>query len=130
RFYDEGEAKHAYTYAKTGRVVLAQPGGVAYQIYDKTGIDLFRHGRDYPATMVEAPTLAELARRIGIEAKPFRRTIADSKQACRADVAVMAGERDGKSTVGIAPRKSNWAEPISKGPFRAYPITAGVTFTF
>jgi hypothetical protein len=50
RFYDEGEAKHAYTYAKTGRIVLAQPGGVAYQIYDQTGIDLFRHGRDYPAT--------------------------------------------------------------------------------
>ncbi len=62
RFYDEGEAKHAYTYAKTGRAVLQQPGGVAYQIYDQTGIDLFRHGRDYPATNVEAPTLAELAR--------------------------------------------------------------------
>ena len=55
RFYDEGEAKHAYTYAKTGRAVLHQPGGVAYQIYDQTGIDLFRHGRDYPATNVEAP---------------------------------------------------------------------------
>src|SRR5262249_3167455 len=37
RFYDEGEAKHAYTYAKTGRLVLQQPGGVAYQIYDQTG---------------------------------------------------------------------------------------------
>src|SRR5207244_8374413 len=75
RLYDEGEAKHAYTYAKTGRVVLAQPGGVAYQIYDQTGIDLFRHGRDYAATSVEAATLEELAVKLGIEVEPFKHTI-------------------------------------------------------
>ena len=130
RFYDEGEAKHAYTYAKTGRAVLQQPGGVAYQIYDQTGIDLFRHGRDYPATMVEAPTLAELAHKIGIEPEPFLRTIEEFNAACRKDVAFMAGELDGKCTVGITPKKSNWADADRKGPFRAYPITGGVTFSF
>src|SRR5882724_5699978 len=130
RFYDEGEAKHAYTYAKTGRLVLQQPGGVAYQIYDQTGIDLFRHGRDYPATNVEAPTLAELAQKIGIEPEPFLKTIEAFNAACRADVAFMPGELDGKGTVGITPKKSNWAMPIVKGPFRAYPITGGVTFSF
>jgi tricarballylate dehydrogenase len=130
RFFDEGEAKHAYTYAKTGRAVLQQPGGVAYQIYDQTGIDLFRHGRDYPATMVEAPTLAELAQKIGIEPEPFLRTVEEFNKACRKDVAFMAGELDGKSTVGITPKKSNWAVPIEKGPFRAYPVTGGVTFSF
>src|SRR5213080_74809 len=96
RFYDEGEAKHAYTYAKTGRVVLQQPGGIAYQIYDQTGIDLFRHGRDYPATNVEAPTLAELAKKIGIEPEPFLRTVEEFNAACRGDVAFMPGELDGK----------------------------------
>ena len=130
RFYDEGEAKHAYTYAKTGRLVLQQPGGVAYQIYDQTGIDLFRHGRDYPATMVEAPTLAELAVKIGIDTEPFLHTIETFNAACRTDIAFMAGELDGKSTVGITPKKSNWAMPIVKGPFRAYPVTGGVTFSF
>lgn len=130
RFFDEGEAKHAYTYAKTGRIVLQQPGGVAYQIYDQTGIDLFRHGRDYPATMVEAATLAELAHKIGIEPEPFLQTVAEFNRACRSDVAFMAGELDGKSTIGITPKKSNWAMPIVKGPFRAYPITGGVTFSF
>jgi tricarballylate dehydrogenase len=130
RFFDEGEAKHAYTYAKTGRAVLQQPGGVAYQIYDQSGIDLFRHGRDYPATMVEAVTMAELARKIGIEPEPLLRTVEDFNKACRTDVAFMPGELDGKCTVGISPRKSHWAEPLIKGPFRAYPITAGVTFTF
>jgi len=130
RFYDEGEAKHAYTYAKTGRLVLQQPGGVAYQIYDQTGIDLFRHGRDYPATNVEAPTLAELAKKIGIEPEPFLQTIKEFNAACRTDVPFMAGELDGKGTIGITPKKSNWAMPIEKGPFRAYPITGGVTFSF
>jgi tricarballylate dehydrogenase len=130
RFFDEGEAKHAYTYAKTGRAVLQQPGGVGYQIYDQTGIDLFRHGRDYPATMVEAPSIAELARKIGVEPEPLVRTIEEFNKACRSDIAFMPGELDGKGTIGISPKKSNWAEPLVRGPFRAYPITAGVTFTF
>jgi tricarballylate dehydrogenase len=130
RFFDEGEAKHAYTYAKTGRAVLQQPGGVAYQIYDQTGINLFRHGRDYPATMVEAPSMAELARKIGVEPEPFLRTVEEFNKACRGDVAFMPGELDGKCTVGISPRKSHWAQPLTRAPFRAYPITAGVTFTF
>ena len=130
RFYDEGEAKHAYTYAKTGRLVLQQPGGVAYQVYDQKGINLFRHGRDYPATMVEAPTIAALARKIGIEPEPLQRTVEEFNAACRKDVRFMPGELDGKCTVGIAPKKSNWAEPLTEPPFRAYPITAGVTFSF
>ena len=130
RFFDEGEAKHAYTYAKTGCAVLQQPGGVAFQIYDQTGIGLFRHGRDYPATMAEAPSIAELARKIGIEPEPLVRTVEAFNAACRKDIAFNAGELDGKSTVGLTPKKSNWAEPLTKGPFRAYPITAGVTFTF
>ena len=27
-------------------------------------------------------------------------------------------------------RKSNWARPISKGPFKAYPIISSIVFTF
>src|ERR1700679_2370140 len=77
RFFDEGEAKHAYTYAKTGRAVLQQPGGVAYQIYDQTGIDLSAHGRDYPPPMVEAPTIEDLASKIAVEPEPLARTIAE-----------------------------------------------------
>jgi tricarballylate dehydrogenase len=130
RFYDEGEAKHAYTYAKTGRLVLQQPGGVAYQIYDQKGINLFRHGRDYAATMVEAPTIADLATQIGVEPELLVRTVEEFNAACRKDVPFMPGDLDGKCTVGITPKKSNWAEPLTEPPFRAYPITAGVTFSF
>ena len=130
RFYDEGEAKHSYTYAKTGRAVLAQPGSAAFQIYDQTGIDMFRHGRDYKATVFEAETIAELATKIGIEPAILVHTVEKFNAACRTDVAFDARKLDGKSTTGISPPKSNWAVPIVRGPFRAYPVTAGITFTF
>ena len=49
RFIDEGEDFHAYTYAKTGAEILKQPGGIAYQIFDKKLEDcvstLFVRGR-------------------------------------------------------------------------------------
>ena len=130
RFYDEGEAKHSYTYAKTGRAVLAQPGGAAFQIYDQTGVELFRRGPNYKATMFEAPSIAELAQKIGIEPAVLVHTVEEFNAACRSDVPLDPRVLDGKCTIGISPPKSNWAEPIQRAPFRAYPITAGVTFTF
>jgi tricarballylate dehydrogenase len=130
RFYDEGEAKHSYTYAKTGRAVLAQPGGVAFQVYDQTGIGLFRRGSNYTATVFEAPTIAELAKKIGIEPAVLGHTVEEFNAACRSDVPLDPRTLDGKCTVGISPPKSNWAEPILHAPFRAYPVTAGITFTF
>ena len=33
------------------------------------------------------------------------------------------------STTSAEP-KSNWASPIERGPFRAYPVVGGITFTF
>ncbi len=130
RFYDEGEAKHSYTYAKTGRAVLAQPGASAFQIYDQTGVDLFRRGRNYTATVFEADTIAELAKKIGIEPAVLVHTVEEFNAACRKDVPFDPRKLDGKCTVGISPPKSHWAEPIVRPPFRAYQVTAGITFTF
>jgi tricarballylate dehydrogenase len=130
RFFDEGENKHAYTYAKTGHAVMGQPGGVAYQIYDQKGVRLFRHGRHYPTTMVEADTLEDLASKIGVAPEVLAHTVKEFNDACRKDVAFDATKLDGKSTVGIAPKKSNWAEPLTEPPFRALPVSGGITFTF
>jgi tricarballylate dehydrogenase len=38
--------------------------------------------------------------------------------------------KDGKCTVGIEPRKSNWAQALDTPPFDAYATTCGITFTF
>ena len=37
---------------------------------------------------------------------------------------------DGKATVGLHPPKSNWAQTLDQGPFYAYPVTGGITFTY
>ncbi|MDP3241534.1 MAG: FAD-binding protein, partial [Reyranella sp.] len=38
--------------------------------------------------------------------------------------------KDGRSTRGLAVPKSNWANTIDEGPFEAYAVTCGLTFTF
>jgi len=130
RFYDEGEANLSYTYAKTGAAVLAQPGSTAHQIFDQKGVDLFLHGAEYTDNYEVAPTIAELATKIGLQPEVLAHTVEAYNAACRTDMPFDASKLDGKCTTGLSPNKSNWAEPIVKGPFRAYPITCGVTFSF
>jgi tricarballylate dehydrogenase len=129
RFFDEGEAQHSYTYAKTGRAVLAQPGGTAYQIYDRRGIQCFRYPH-HQATFVEAATIAELAPAIGIEPKVLAHTVGEFNRAVADELPFDPRKPDGRSTRGLAIPKSNWACRIEAPPFRAYPVTGGITFTF
>lgn len=130
RFYDEGEAKHSYTYAKTGRAVLAQPGSVATQIFDAKTYKLFREGNYVGATMHEANTIAELAKKIGLAPEILEDTVKKFNAACNDALPFDPGNLDGKHTTGIEPRKSNWAVKIDTPPYRAFPVTCGVTFTF
>jgi tricarballylate dehydrogenase len=39
-------------------------------------------------------------------------------------------ELDGVATTGLHPAKSNWACPIDRAPFHAYPIMSANVFTF
>jgi tricarballylate dehydrogenase len=129
RFFDEGEAQHSYTYAKTGRAVLAQPGGSAFQIYDQRGIGCFRYPH-HNATYVEAATIGELAAQIGIEPKVLEHTVTEFNRAVADDRPFDPSKPDGRATRGLAVPKSNWACRIEMPPFRAYPVTGGITFTF
>lgn len=130
RFYDEGEARHSYTYAKTGWAILSQPGAVAYQIYDQKSLPLLNKRYYDFAQPIEAPTIKELATKIGIEPVVLTHTVDEFNNAVREDIQFDATKLDGKCTVGIVPKKSNWAIRIDKPPFRAYPVTGGITFTF
>lgn len=129
RFFDEGEARHSYTYAKTGWAVLAQPGAVAYQIYDRKTIPLLGNRYEF-STPIEAGSIAELAGKIGVERAVLEHTVREFNNAVRKDIAFDATKLDGKCTEGIAPRKSNWASPLNEPPYWAYSITGGITFTF
>jgi len=132
RFIDEGEANVWLTYAKTGWAIRAQPGGVAYQVFDSKSIHLLEP-RYSTGTPIVADTLEELAEKIAVDSKEFLATVAAYNAAVPAD----ADERfDPFSDDGVTaepvdqPRKTHWARAIDEGPFTAYMVTCGVTFTY
>ena len=129
RFFDEGEAQHSYTYAKTGRAILTQPGAVAWQIYDQTGIRQHRYPH-HKASFEEAADIGGLARKIGLAPEVLVHTVAEFNAACRDEAPFDPTRPDGKKTRGLSVPKSNWANRIDTPPYRAYPVTCGITFTF
>ncbi len=130
RFFDEGEASHAYTYAKTGRTVHLQPGSVAYQIYDQKALAHANYGKDADATRFEANTIAELARKIGLNPEVLANTVETFNAAVRTDIPYDRSKLDGRRTEGLSPDKTNWANPLDEPPYYALPVTGGITFTF
>ncbi|MBI2871738.1 MAG: FAD-dependent tricarballylate dehydrogenase TcuA [Chloroflexi bacterium] len=128
RFVDEGEDLGQYTYAKTGRSILAQPRSLAFQIFDQKTVHL-REKRYETGKPVVADTLDELARRLGLDPAALNRTVQEFNAAVR-DGEFDPSRKDGKSTAGLEPPRSNWAQRIDSPPFVAYPVTGGITFTF
>jgi tricarballylate dehydrogenase len=132
RFVDEGADFHSFTYAKYGRAVLEQPGQFAWQVFDAKVLHLLRPEYGIArVTKVRAQTLEELAGKLeDVNAEGFLRTVRAFNAAVRADVPFDPYTRDGRGTVGLEPKKSNWANAIDQPPFEAYATTCGITFTF
>jgi tricarballylate dehydrogenase len=132
RFVDEGRDFRNYTYAQFGRAVLEQPGHFAWQIFDaKVDGLLYAEYRFHDAHYVEAETLAALLPKLeGVDREAARRTIEAFNAAVMEDVPFDPTVKDGKGTRGLALPKSNWAQRIDTPPFKAYPVTGGITFTY
>lgn len=131
RFVDEGADFRNYTYAKYGAEVLTQPGAVAYQIFDAQTAPLLREDeyRAPGASRVEAHTIGELGQKLGLDPDALAQTIDQFNAAVRPGT-FNPSIKDGKSTVGLSPPKSNWALPIEQPPFLGYAVTCAITFTF
>lgn len=151
RFMDEAPADPILYLEEHCRQINAQPNGIGYFIGDARLDDIPAWRRmmrtDQPA--IEADTIEELAQKIGVPFHALARTIAEFNAACpdsdgfayaRDDEAAMkafvngdpfdwGAVFDGLATLDIEPPKSNWARPVSKGPFRCYPIISTMTFT-
>lgn len=132
RFVDEGADFRNFTYAKYGRRILEQPGNFAWQIFDSKVSELLRSEyRIRQVTTVKAHSLEELARGLdGVDGPEFLNTVAVFNASVDHDVAFNPNVKDGRSTLGLDPPKSNWATTISEPPFEAYMVTCGITFTF
>jgi tricarballylate dehydrogenase len=132
RFLDEGADFRNYTYAKYGRVILAQPGHFAWQLFDRKVLHLLRDEyRIRRVTKVSADTLEALVGKLeGVDAAAALATITTYNRAVRTEVPFNPNVKDGRSTEGLSIPKSNWANSIDEAPFEAYAVTCGITFTF
>jgi len=132
RFVDEGADLRNYTYAKYGHEVLKQPQQFAWQVFDGKVLHLLRDEyRIRQVTKASAATLEELAGKLeGVDPNAFLETVRAYNAAVRTDVPFDPTVKDGRGTRGIAPPKSNWANPLDTPPFEAYQVTCGITFTF
>jgi tricarballylate dehydrogenase len=132
RFVDEGADFRNYTYAKYGRMILAQPGQFAWQVFDRKVLHLLRDEyRIKQVTKAGADTLEGLAAKLeGVDAARALATLRAFNAAVRRDIPFDPNRKDGRGTAGLAIDKSNWANPIDEPPFEAYGVTCGITFTF
>jgi tricarballylate dehydrogenase len=132
RFVDEGADFRNYTYAKYGRRILEQPGQFAWQVFDQKVVHLLRDEyRIRQVTRAQAATLPELARRLdGVNPEAFLAEVAAFNAAVDETVPFDPTVKDGRAAAGLAVPKSNWANPLTEGPFLAFQVTCGVTFTF
>ena len=132
RFVDEGADFRNYTYARYGRILLQQPGGYGWQVFDSQGAKFLRE--EYKVrgvTKVSANTIEELASRLeGVDPVAFLKTVREYNGAIRRDVPFNPNIKDGRCTANLAINKSNWATPIEVPPFEAYAIGTAITFTY
>lgn len=126
RFYDEGEDFWPKRYAIWGGLIARQPDQVAYSIIDSEARMRFLPSVWKP---VEAPTIKELAGKLGLNPDAVEKTVKEFNNACRPGNFNPA-ELDDCKTEGLTPQKSHWALKIEKGPFYAYPLKTGITFTY
>lgn len=132
RFVDEGVNFRNYTYAQFGRAVLEQPGHFAWQIFDSKVADLLYGEYHFDdAHFVEADTMEELVALLeGVDRDAAARTLVDFNAAVDENTPFDPTLLDGKATSGLSLNKTNWAQRLDQPPFRAYPVTGGITFTY
>ncbi|KAI6846968.1 FAD/NAD(P)-binding domain-containing protein [Hortaea werneckii] len=147
RFVDEGVDYRNYTYAIFGRAILQQPGGIAYQIYDKKSIPWLRSEeyRDEVVRKIHGSSIEDLAGNLasgeGLQnTEKFVQTLQQFNTAAHAyrdenphqqwNLAVKDGLSTQSSSHKLALPKTHWALPIDEPPFLAVKVTGGITFTF
>ncbi|MVW77634.1 FAD-dependent oxidoreductase [Bordetella sp. 02P26C-1] len=132
RFTDEGPGTVDAHYERVTRRIYEQPEGIAYVILDQRVKDIPNYRlalrTDQPA--IEADSIEALAQKLAIPAAELQNTIAAYNSACGSGEGYEPLRTDGVATQGLYPPKSNWALPIDRGPYLAYPIISANVFTF
>ncbi len=135
RFLDEGGGLVHETWEAFARDIhFARPKSIAYAILDSRLFDIEGYERairsDVPP--YQSQSLEDLAAQIGIPAGNLRETINAFNAAATGNAEQFDATRcDGLTAAKeLKPPKSNWARPIAKPPFLAYPLVGGAAYTF
>jgi tricarballylate dehydrogenase len=134
RFFDEGGGLVHETWEAFARDIhFSRPGSIAYAILDSHlfEIDGFERAIRSEIPPYQAATLDALAAMIDVPADSLKRTVEAFNAAATGDLTRFDATRcDGLATSGLMPPKSNWARPIAKAPFVAFPLVGAIAYTF
>ena len=135
RFFDEGGGLVHETWEIFARALhFDLPGRVAYAILDAALFEIPEYGRAIRSEEppLRAPSIPELAAQLGIPGTALAETVETYNNACTGDVTRFDATRaDGlASAPGLSPPKSNWARPLNRAPFLAWPLVGAIAYTF
>jgi len=135
RFFDEGAGLVHETWETFARALhFDVPGRVAYAILDGALFDIPDYERAIRSERppLRAQSIAELAAQLGIPGAALSATVANYNAACLGDPSRFDATRaDGlASAPGLLPAKSNWARPLARPPFLAWPLVGAIAYTF
>jgi tricarballylate dehydrogenase len=135
RFFDEGGGLMHETWETFSRDIhFTLPGRTAYAILDAALLDIAEYGRAIRSEVppLRADSIPELAAQLGIPAAALALTVNTYNAACTGDAARFdATRKDGLACApGLSPPKSNWARPLARAPFLAWPLVGAIAYTF
>ncbi len=129
RWIDEGADFNAFTYAKYGGMILKQPKGVVYQIFDSKAIELLEP-RYKTSEPFKSDTLEGLVKQLKMDHAQAMKTLVEYNEAAGRGGPFNPAVLDGVRTEGIQPPKTNWAQKLDTPPYYSWATTGGITFTF
>lgn len=129
RWIDEGADMNAFTYAKYGGLILKQPKGLVYQIFDSKVLDLLEP-RYKTSEPFKSDTLEGLVKQLKLDPQRALKTLEEYNAACARGGPFNPAVLDHLHTAGIEPPKTNWAQKLDTPPYYSWATTGGITFTF
>tara|TARA_B100001123_G_scaffold117037_1_gene136211 strand:- start:23 stop:559 length:537 start_codon:yes stop_codon:yes gene_type:complete len=111
---------------------MAQRNGIAFAVFD-AGLDDVENWQVTVRSRVPpfiASTVEQLAIKIGVDPKTMANTVQTYNESCPKLGEFNPLLPDGLTTLSHYPTKSNWARPLVRPPFRAWPIICSNCFTF
>ncbi|WP_456286623.1 FAD-binding protein [Microbacterium sp. JZ70] len=134
RFMDEAAELQMIHFDTVGNTILRTQGNLAYAIVSDPQSRLIARIPGVRQTDIDpivADSIEELAEKLAIDPGRLRRTV-DEFNAATPDPAGFdpTALLDGLGTTGIAPPKSNFATALTDGPFRAWPVSGQICFTY